>query len=271
MIKVTDEAVDAACDVTWAGRQLTPRNARAVLEAAVPHLQVQASGDGEVLRGKLERDKLFSILVEFIMAQPQRADVVEYDEVLDQIMELATTVLPVATREHVSDVLETAWLAEAEAKTVDSPRGHCEHLASTLLVAGVFREPIQVDREAVEREIRRATTAMLCNSDIPGWTMQEEVSKAADAVLALLSPEETKAPGCGCEWDEDGPTPCDLHRNTVTPQSTVSAYGETAALDVLLHLSENSTDGRLRDAIATVRSALHDRVDALSTSGEVKP
>lgn len=52
--------------------------------------------------------------------------------------------------------------------------------------------PVQVDREAIEREIRRATTAMLCNSDIPGWTMQEEVSKAATAVLALLSPEETK-------------------------------------------------------------------------------
>ena len=47
-----------------------------------------------------------------------------------------------------------------------------------------------VDREALARLIRSGYNAMLCNGDIPGWTIQEEVSKVADAILALLPTEE---------------------------------------------------------------------------------
>lgn len=117
-----------------------------------------------------------------------------------------------------------------------------------------------VDREALRGLMRDALNAYV-NLGPNGYY------NYLDSFLALLSPEETK---CECEWTEDGPVPCDAHKGIVIPQAT-SAYSETVTLDVLLRLSENSTDGRLRDAIAMVRSALHDRVDALSTSGEVKP
>lgn len=43
---------------------------------------------------------------------------------------------------------------------------------------------------------------------------------------------------------------------------------ETIALASLLDLSERSTDGRLRDAIAVVRSALHDELEAVDSAGQ---
>jgi hypothetical protein len=52
----------------------------------------------------------------------------------------------------------------------------------------------------------------------------------------------------------DPPTPKPSRRSKVAP--------EEVALDVLRRLSEDSTDGRLRDAIAQVRSALHDDLES---------
>lgn len=140
---VCDEAVEAAREAYRASACALSANGamRAALEAAVPFLQptnpqVVASrqavhqaiadeldGEGVVSYGlapkltdrvmdvvrplpTLDRNRLFNILVEFIMAQPQRADVVEYDGVLDQIMALAGRPLP--TREQV-DKLVSDW------------------------------------------------------------------------------------------------------------------------------------------------------------------
>jgi hypothetical protein len=50
--KISDEAIEAACDLTYAGKQLTPAHARLVLEYAFPHLreQVLQEVEGAIMR-----------------------------------------------------------------------------------------------------------------------------------------------------------------------------------------------------------------------------
>jgi hypothetical protein len=122
-VGVSDEAVEAAARAAWNHRTgvtgvpwdearaahgdgLDPflEQQRAALEAAQPFMQPQVVGTRP--QPTLDRNRLFNILVEFIMAQPQRADVVEYDGVLDQIMALSGRPLP--TREQIKLRLQTA-------------------------------------------------------------------------------------------------------------------------------------------------------------------
>jgi hypothetical protein len=49
-----------------------------------------------------------------------------------------------------------------------------------------------LDRMAVRDVLVRFWNAVLCNSDVPGWTVQQEAEKARDAVMELARPMPTR-------------------------------------------------------------------------------
>jgi hypothetical protein len=47
-------------------------------------------------------------------------------------------------------------------------------------------------RQEFRSEIMRGYQAALCNSQVPGWTLGDEVGKVADKLLALITQGETQ-------------------------------------------------------------------------------
>jgi hypothetical protein len=96
---------------------------------------------------------------------------------------------PLLDREAVKQALLAVWLREAEAKTVDSPEGHCDRLAGAVLALArpmPTRETLAaaVDPEAFDETRQRSAQP----AAVVQWAARQHMAySAADAVLVLMN------------------------------------------------------------------------------------